>query len=478
MTQPMLIPHKLRSAWTNLSEPTLVRRCVASVVLAFVLVWAVLLGYIFFTYKKAITNDPGLQKYGDAVLLSLQDLSDPAHAAAALGSTDIWTNIRRRQIGLLPGTLLHELKDATGQLVFASPGLHGLTLPTSTPKAVGVIIETRASGTVYRIYTGHNERWDLRVFEPKRTDSAFLAHNGRFILPYLLLAMPFVLLPVWLSVRNGLRPLQQLASRIAQRNTDDLQPVGFNARHRELRPLEQSLDTLLTRLRQKVGRERAFVQDAAHEIRTPLAVITAQAHVMARSPSEHERTQAQAHMEEAIARTSHLAQQLLDLAALDEAQRPAPRNLDVAQWLRAALAHAVPQAIARRIELSLESPDSLQAKLDLPALESIAHNLVDNALRYVREGGNVSITLQQEGNQLHLAVQDDGPGIDVTEHQRIFERFYRGIGHAANGSGLGLAIVRQAALRMGGQVRVGDGLGGPGGTGTGFFVSVPLNRLS
>jgi signal transduction histidine kinase len=275
-----------------------------------------------------------------------------------------------------------------------------------------------------------------------------------------------------------LQPLQQLASRIAQRNTDELQPVGFNARHRELKPLEQSLDHLFARLRQKVERERAFVQDAAHEIRTPLAVISAQVHVMARSRSKHERIQAQAHMEEAIARTSHLAQQLLDLAALDEAQRPAPSDLDVAQWLRAALAHAAPQAMARRIELSLEAPDSLQARLDLPALESIAHNLIDNALRYVQEGGNVSVTLRQDGDHLHLAVQDDGPGIAVTEHQRIFERFYRGLGHAANGSGLGLAIVRQAALRMGGQVRVGDGLGGPSGPGVGFFVSMSLNRMS
>lgn len=464
----------LHTAWTKLAEPTLVRRSVVSVLLAFVLVWAVLLGYIFFNYKRAITNEPGLQKYGDALLVSLQDQIDPAHAAAVLGSTDIWVNIRRRQIGLLPGTVLHELRAATGQLVFASPGLQRLALPPSTPEAVGVITEVQAVDATYRIYTGQNERWALRVIEPRRTDAAFLAHNGRFILPYLLLALPFVLLPVWLSVRNGLRPLQQLASRIAQRNANDLQPVGFNARHRELKPLEQSLDNLLARMRQKVERERAFVQDAAHEIRTPLAVITAQAHVMARSPSEHERTQAQAHMEEAIARTSHLAQQLLDLAALDEAQRPSPRDLDVAQWLRAALAHAVPHAMARRIELALEAPDNLRARLDLPALESIAHNLIDNALRYVQEGGNVSVTLMQDGGQLHLAVQDDGPGIASTEHQRIFERFYRGLGHATNGSGLGLAIVRQAALRMGGQVKVGDGLGGTAGPGVGFFVSVPL----
>lgn len=472
--------------WTRLAEPTLVRRSVVSVMIAFVLVWAVLLGYNYVNYKQAITYDPGLQKYGDAVLESLAPIADPGQASAALASTDHWTNIRRKQIGLLPGTLLHELKDtATGQLVFASPSLQRLTPPPATAAAVGVITDAQLGDDPYRIYTGHNARWALRVIEPKRTDANFLQYNGKALLPYLLLAAPFVLLPVWLSVRNGLKPLQQLASRIAQRGKDDLQPVGFDAQHRELKPLEQSLDHLFAQLRQKVERERAFVQDAAHEIRTPLAVITAQAHVMARSQSEAERTRAQAHLEQAIARTSHLAQQLLDLAALDEAQRPAPRELDVAQWLRAALAQAAPQAMARQIELSLEAPDALPARLDLPALESVVHNLLDNALRYSLAGGTVAVGLHVDdsGTVLHLAVQDDGLGIPPAEQDKVFERFYRGPGHAAgsgshndaghatNGSGLGLAIVRQAALRMGGQVRLGEGLGGRG---VGFFVEIPL----
>lgn len=467
MNAPEPRPALRPTVWQRLTEPTLVRRSVLSVLLAFVLVWAVLLGYVFITYKQTITNEPGLQKYGDALLVSLQDVADPTLAAAAMASTDTWTNIRRRQVGMLPGTARYELCDTQGRRAYASPGWQAL--PARAPD--GRITETEVHGQVHRIYAGRSDRWVLTIAEPKRSDAAFLARNARTLLPYLLLAAPFVLLPVWLSVRNGLRPLQQLARLIAQRGQDDLRPVGFDARHRELKPLEQSLDHLFAQLRQKVGRERAFVQDAAHEIRTPLAVITAQAHVMARSPSEEERTQAQAHMEQAIARTSHLAQQLLDLAALDEAQRPAPRDLDVAQWLRAALAQAAPQAMARQIELSLEAPDSLHARLDQPALESIAHNLIDNAVRYTQAGGNVSATLCQNSGWLHLAVQDDGPGIPASEQHKVFERFYRGLGHAAHGSGLGLAIVRQAALRMGGQVRVGAGLNGRG---VGFFATIPL----
>jgi len=465
-------PRQLRATWRRLAEPTLVRRSVLSVTVAFVLVWAVLLGYNYFNYKQAITNDPGLLKYGDALLESLTPITDPAQAAAAVAATNHWTNIRRRQIGLLPGASMHELRNsATGQVVYSPAGLQELDIPLPALQEGSALSESVVQGKPYRIYVGHNARWTLRIVDNKRTDADYLAYNGRYLVPYLLLAAPFVLLPVWLSVRNGLRPLQQLANLIARRDKDDLQPVGFRARHRELKPLEQSLDHFLAQLRQKVERERAFVQDAAHEIRTPLAVITAQAHVMARSPIEEERMQAQAHLEQAIARTSHLAQQLLDLAALDDAQRPAPRDLDVAQWLRGALAQAVPDAMARQIELALDAPDTLPARLDLPALESIAHNLIDNALRYTPNGGNVAVALWREGTALHLSVQDDGPGIAATEQTHVFERFYRGLGHAANGSGLGLAIVRQAVLRMGGQVQIGAGLNGRG---VGFFVSIPL----
>lgn len=476
MTHPISISSHLRTAWTKLSEPTLVRRSVVSVTVAFVLVWAVLLSYNFINYKHTITNDPGLLKYGDALLDSLTPIIDPGQAAAAVSATNHWVNIRRRQNGLLPGVAMHELRDsATGHVVYSPPGLEDLdiALPEQLNDNGSLISEPVVQGQRYRVYAGQNARWTLRIVEMKRADAHFLQSSGRNLVPYLLLAAPFVLLPVWLSVRNGLRPLQQLAHRIAQRGTDDLQPVGFNARHHELKPLEQSLDTLLARMRQKVERERAFVQDAAHEIRTPLAVITAQAHVMARSQSEDERKQAQAHLEQAIARTSHLAQQLLDLAALDEAQRPAPRDLDVAQWLRAALAQVAPQAMAQQIELSLDAPDNLPTRLDLPALESIVHNLIDNAVRYAKAGSNVAVGLRHDGTLLHLVVQDDGPGIPVTERSRVFERFYRGVGHATNGSGLGLAIVQQAVRRMGGQVQVGDGINGKG---VGFFVSIPLPR--
>lgn len=457
---------KLR-AWAV--EPTLVRRSMWSVLTAFVLIWAVLLGYQYYQNKQVVANTPGLQKFGDAVLSALAEIDDPVQARTTMAATAKWVNLRRRDDERFSGIILFELTDRGDQPVFASPALRGARLrPAST------ISEALVNGETHRIYQGSAQRWTLRVIEPKRTDSAFLSYNARFLLPYLLIALPFVLVPVWLSVRNGLTPLRRLAEVIGNRPADDLGPVRFDARHRELKPLVHALDSLLLRLRRKLDRERAFVQDAAHEVRTPLAVISAQAHVMAHAEDAATRAAAQQHLDQAIARTSHLTQQLLDLAALDDGQRSGLSDLDIAQWLRQILAQRAPDAMARQIELALEAPDHMPRRVDLPALESIAHNLIDNAIRYGRAGGAVLVSIAAHGGVggWALSVRDNGPGVAAAERQHIFERFYRGAGHEATGSGLGLAIVQQAALTTGAVVRITEGLDGRG---IGFTVEFPAD---
>jgi two-component system sensor histidine kinase QseC len=450
-----------------LKQPTLQRRSVAFVLVAFVVIWAVLLGYMYSQTQRNSALAPPLQKFGEAFAGALEEISDPGQAAAVVAATEQWTNIRRRELGRLPGQLRFQLLDAQGRTVYASRSLDAA--PGNPAKGLTPL---ELDGQAYMVYHQQGMRWTVRVVEPVRSAQEFLLYNSRFLVEYLLLALPFVVIPVWLSVRNGLRPLQQLAQAIALRKPGDLSPVGLTPRHLELKPLAAALDNLLERLRREVARQRVFVQDAAHEIRTPLAVITAQAHVMANAPAAQERQDAHKRLNQAIARASHLSQQLLLLATLDDMQRPATRRIDVAQAVRELLAQAAPVAMARGIELSLDAPDSLCIPVDEPALESIVLNLVDNAVRYGRSGGNVTVTLHGNEERLTVQVRDDGPGIPQAEQPLVFERFYRGsAGQDVPGSGLGLAIVRQAAARMGGSTAVTAGLGGRG---VGFLVSVPV----
>lgn len=125
--------------------------------------------------------------------------------------------------------------------------------------------------------------------------------------------------------------------------------------------------------------------------------------------------------------------------------------------MRGALAQAAPQAIARQIELSLDAPDILPARLDQPAFESIAHNLINNALRYTPHGGQVTVRVWRSAEASHLGVVDDGPGIPEDELAHAGERFFRGSNTSQPGTGLGLAIVQAIAVRHGASLQLGTG---------------------
>ncbi|MCR6480430.1 ATP-binding protein [Variovorax sp. ZS18.2.2] len=467
MTQALSPPSMLGGLRERVTEPTLQRRGVASVLVAFLVIWAVLLGYLYVQAQRIETSAPGLNRFSEDFSESLAPISDIGQVQAVMAATSQWLNARRQAEGRFPGVRLFELLDNQGRRVWASPALRDTVLPDAPRTLVAVEV----GGVAHNVYEARSKRWTLRVVEPLRTDAAFLAYNGRSLLPYLVLALPIVLGAVWLSVRNGLTPLQQVARTIAQRAPDDLTPLAVHVRHRELKPLVKAIDHLLARLKQKVDRERFFVQDAAHEIRTPMAVITAQAHVLARATDAQVREEGLQHLNHAVVRASHLAQQLLLLASLDEGQRPVLQRSDVAQALRQWLAPMAHAAMVRGIELELEAPDALMAPVDLPGLGSIVGNLVDNAIRYGRTNGRVVVHLLDEGERLTLLVRDDGPGIPAAEQARVFERFWRGNNHIdVAGSGLGLSIVQQAARGMGGTAAL---IGGLDDRGVGFLVSVP-----
>ena len=271
------------------------------------------------------------------------------------------------------------------------------------------------------------------------------------------------------------KPLRELAKALDQRGPNDFLNLQKEASHSEIKPLVQALNTLLDRVRSHAARERAFVQDAAHEIRTPLAVISAQAHVLGSTTDPVAQKLAQSHLEHAIERASHLADQLLSLASLDESRPPETRALDLAHWLRKLLSLRAPGALKQGIELALDAPDCLWVRIELATFESIVENLLDNAIRYHLPKGEVQVRMSLRGTELRLWVQDDGRGIASDRHEAIFERFHRIAQDQPSGTGLGLAIVKQAAQRLGGEVSVVQGLCGKG---VGFLVRLNIELVS
>lgn len=449
----------------QLFRPTLIRRVFLALLLAFSLIWMVLVAFQFVTGPSEAHRDETIRSYSENLLAALDAVHGPGEARAVVQANAFMLN-RDYQTNGIPTVLAIQLWDRQGRLLFASQESGGVVFRGE----VGRMTEAMVQGRAFRVFRGETPHWQVVVAQPKVTEGWFLLATARELVPYLLIAFPCVLLPLWIAVSQGLRPLREMSRHILARNPDDLSATGLKVPYEEMQPLLQALDAMLAKLRSKVERETAFVQEAAHELRTPLAVVSAQAHVLAKAQEPQARHEAELRLDQALARASHLIGQLLQLAHMGGERALELAPIDLAQEVRAELALLVPVALQGQLDLSMDAPDALWHHTERHTLQSILQNLVGNALRYVAPGGRIVVGLASHGEGLVLTVADDGPGIAPDQQALVFERFHRGTGHAAPGAGLGLAIVRQACTRLGGTVRLERGLDGRGCQ---FVVTLP-----
>ncbi|HEY6923848.1 MAG TPA: ATP-binding protein [Steroidobacteraceae bacterium] len=332
---------------------------------------------------------------------------------------------------------------------------------------------TRVQGERWRTYaawnTGHTV--GVQIAEPltRRRELSTWTYVHLIVLATLLL--PVSLLGIGWILKRSFAPLRRSASAVAQRSADDLNPVGLDDAPEEVTPLLVALDRLLGRVREALQRERRFTADAAHELRSPLAAIRANAQIMLGARNPQETAEITTNLLASVDRGSRLIDQLLLLARIDSgnyAQSQRARvNLD--ELLRAECAYEAPSAAQRQITISLASePISIEGEPGL--LAALVRNLLDNAIRYSPPGSRVEVQCRRDGAHAELVVSDNGPGIPSSEREHVFERFYRVVGNESTGSGLGLSIVRSIAELHGGTVEIRDR---PTGTGVSFVVRLP-----
>jgi signal transduction histidine kinase len=291
-----------------------------------------------------------------------------------------------------------------------------------------------------------------------------------------LLIYGWIAVVTWFAAQRGFRPLTVLARRLAQRRPGELAPVEAGRLYAETAPVLNEINSLLAREEQRLQAERGFLADAAHELRTPLAAINAQAHVVMAAIDPDSRRAARRELEKGIGRVSHLLSQLLTLARWElVATATLSENVDIAELCRQRLAALSPLARARAINLAFEGPRALFARVSQGALISVVDNLVDNAIRYTPEGGHVEVTLSQYEDGIGLLVRDDGPGISQSDRERVFERFVRLSTGPEVGTGLGLAIVKRVLASQSATVRFVEGLSSKG---VGFLVELPRSVLA
>ncbi|WP_085317800.1 sensor histidine kinase [Derxia lacustris] len=296
------------------------------------------------------------------------------------------------------------------------------------------------------------------------------------------------LIVIWLTLTTAFRPLTRLGDAFAQRRDDDLTPVATRGIPAEVAPLIVAVNHHMERIEAMVQARKRFLADAAHQLRTPLAVLRTQIDYGLRQHDPAEMRSALDGLGHSLRHTQRLTDQLLALSRAEAVNGLASERapLDLVALAREVAAELSPIAVARGIDLGFDAealagaPTAARSVLGNAALlREMALNLVDNALRYTPRGGSVTVAVAPADTPadtpaaLLFSVTDTGPGIAPAERERVFHRFYRILRDGqGDGSGLGLAIVREICRAHGSDAVLDAGDGG-----LGLRVSVVFPRL-
>jgi len=314
-------------------------------------------------------------------------------------------------------------------------------------------------GRVWRVFAARGTDSDVQVYVGEQIESRadILRAVMRSVLAPLLLALPLLAAALWWAVRRGLLPLRRVAIELERRSPQDLRPLAAGQAPAELAPLLAALNALFERIGALVQSERRFTADAAHELRTPIAAIRAQAQVALGAGQESERRHALHATIEGCDRATRLIEQLLLLARLDARANTdgPPAEHDLAALTRKVAAELAPQALARGQDIEVHAADPCHVAGEPVLVAAMLRNLIDNALRYAPDAGRVAIRIEPTAQGVNWGIEDSGPGLDAQQQARLGERFFRVLGSDQPGSGLGWSIVRRIAERCGARVQVG-----------------------
>jgi signal transduction histidine kinase len=308
----------------------------------------------------------------------------------------------------------------------------------------------------------HASGGEVHTAKPERAMRSYLISSAVSALPVVAVLLATLLAGLWLAVGWSVAGVRGVQHAIERRGERDLTPIPLGRLPMELRPIVSAFNQLLERLSVARSNEKRFISNAAHELRTPLAALRAQAQVTQRMSSEPAVTDSLRKLT-IIDRASRLANQLLTFARFEAASAAVESaqtlsldalTLDVAREFGEL---ARQRALQVRVQV-----EPVQVRGDADQISALLRNLIDNAVRYTPEGGSVQVECRAADASATLSVADDGPGIPQAEHALVFERFYRGQEARASGSGLGLSIVREVVERHHGSVRLLSGVGGGG----------------
>lgn len=347
--------------------------------------------------------------------------------------------------------LAFQVWDAQGRLLLRSDSAPARPLATLKAGYEDVVVDSAH----WRAFTlrSPNGRWfqSAELTDIREELAGDIA--GGTLLP-LLLSLPLIALLVWWSVALATHSLRRMSHEIGQRDPERMTPLDPAQVPLEARGLVDAINGLLQRLDAALARERTFVADAAHELRTPISALKVHADNACHAGDENEREASQQLLTASVQRVERLVAQLLSLSRAESTGRVVARTrLDLAALAGIEIDAARPLLDARGQTLHLDLKPVLVSGDEI-ALGLLVRNLVENAARYAPTGATVEVRTWKADGRAFLSVDDSGPGIPDDERERVFDRFYRRLGSRHEGSGLGLAIVKEVVTAHAGTIRL------------------------
>ncbi|NLD68204.1 MAG: two-component sensor histidine kinase [Limnobacter sp.] len=313
-------------------------------------------------------------------------------------------------------------------------------------------VDMRIDGEPWRVYYLQSFDGDWLVAAGQKSyerDEMVYEFVLSQLLPWLLV-LPGLVLALTLAVHRALAPVERLVGDLGSRSAHDLEPIAARDVPADLRPMIDAVNALFERISGTLARERAFTEDAAHELRTPLAVLRAQWDVLRRTEPGPERTAAAVRFGSGLERMERLVTQMLALSRLEAGGLVVRRHpVDWREVVEQVFSDCLRLAEARGIELACEWPAGNEAPLPLHGdpdlLKAMLRNLVDNAIRYAPVGSTATVRFAAD----RIEVENEGPGLTFEALARLGERFFRPEGQDQAGSGLGVSIVERIAALHG-----------------------------
>jgi two-component system OmpR family sensor kinase len=336
-------------------------------------------------------------------------------------------------------------------------------------------------GERWKVYIRNTDTYTIQVTQSLDARAELVNERALHAIIPPLLVIPVFALFIPLCLNRGLQSLAHFSKELEARSPQALGPLSVRDQPSEIAPLKQALDTLLQRLSHASDMQRTFIADASHELRTPLATLQIQTQLVEQALGTGEEHSALANLKAGIKRTSHLAEQLLMASRLESnGGFDSYDALSLDRLAREVTIELLPFANSRRIDLGMERMAAAEIVGCEYQIRLLIRNLIDNAIRYTPSPGQVDVEIVRDAEKIHLMIEDSGPGISLDERYRVFDRFYRCLGHELPGSGLGLAIVKQIAEQHDATISmtVGDRLPGLKVTVSFRVRPVPVSALA